>query len=114
VAQLILARLELYFVPHPRDTKDIFTEFIDAGFKAIVVRARADLLGEEWLGREIDRRFMNDLLKLGKVDLCGELGEYHTFVTDGPLFKRRVRILQSDKVMKDGYWSLDISKWVID
>ena len=97
-----------------RDTKDIFTEFIDAGFKAIVVRARADLLGEEWLGREIDRRFMNDLLKLGKVDLCGELGEYHTFVTDGPLFKRRVRILQSDKVMKDGYWSLDISKWVID
>jgi len=97
-----------------RDTEDIFTEFIDAGFKAIVVRLKADLLGEEWLGREIDRSFMNDLLKLGKVDLCGELGEYHTFVTDGPLFKRRIRILQSDKVLKDGYWSLDISKWAID
>jgi uncharacterized protein (TIGR00290 family) len=97
-----------------RDTKDIFTEFIDAGFKAIVVRVRADLLGEEWLGREIDKSFMNDLLKLGKVDLCGELGEYHTFVTDGPLFKRRIRILQSNKVLKDRYWSLDVSKWVID
>jgi len=97
-----------------RDPKDIFTEFIDAGFKAIVVRARADLLGEDWLGREIDRSFMDELLKLGKVDLCGELGEYHTFVTDGPLFKRRIRILETDEVLKDGYWSLDISKWVID
>ncbi len=97
-----------------RDTKDIFTEFIDAGFKAIVVRLKADLLGEEWLGREIDRSFMDDLLKLGKVDLCGELGEYHTFVTDGPLFKRRIRILQSDKVLNDGYWSPHTSKWVID
>ena len=97
-----------------RDPKDVFTEFIDAGFKAIVVRARADLLGEDWLGREIDRSFMDELLKLGKVDLCGELGEYHTFVTDGPLFKRRIRILETDEVLKDGYWSLDISKWVID
>lgn len=95
-----------------RDTKDIFTEFIDGDFKAIVVRLKADLLGEEWLGREIDRDFMDDLLKLSKVDLCGELGEYHTFVTDGPLFKRRIKILESAKTLKDGYWSLDISKWV--
>ena len=97
-----------------RDTEDIFTEFIDKGFKAIVVRIKADLLGEEWLGREIDRSFMSDLLKLGKVDLCGELGEYHTFVTDGPLFKRRIKIVESAKTLKNGYWSLDISKWEID
>lgn len=97
-----------------RNTKDIFTEFINVGFKAIVVRVKADLFGEEWLGREIDGCFINDLLKLGKVDLCGELGEYHTFVVDGPLFKRQIKILESDKVLKNGYWSLDISKWEID
>jgi len=94
-------------------TEDIIAEFIDAGFKAIVVRVKADLLGEEWLGREIDESFIDDLSKLGKIDICGELGEYHTFVTDGPLFKQRIEVLESVKMLKDGYRSLDISKWKI-
>ncbi len=94
-----------------RATRDILTEFIDAGFRAIVVRLRADLLGEEWLGREIDRSFVNDLAKVGKVDLCGELGEYHTFVYDGPIFKRPLKLVKGAKVLRNGYWSLDIPEW---
>ncbi len=96
-----------------RNTRDILTEFIDLGFKAIVVRVKADLLGEEWLGRKIDGSFLNELSKMGKVDPCGELGEYHTFVNDGPLFKQPIKILESSKALKDGHWSLDISKWEI-
>ncbi len=96
-----------------RDTRDILAEFIDTGFRATVIRVRADLLGEELLGREIDRNFIDDISKSGKIDLCGELGEYHTFVTDGPLFKRRIKILESARTLKDGYWSLDILKWEI-
>jgi len=94
------------------DPRRILLEFIDAGFKAIVVRVRTDLMGREWLGREIDRRFIDDIMRLrDKVHPCGELGEYHTFVIDGPLFKRRIEIIESRKMSKDGYLSLDIIKY---
>jgi uncharacterized protein (TIGR00290 family) len=96
-----------------RDTEDVLTEFIDRGFKAIVVRLKIGVLDEKWLGREIDRNFANDLFGLDEVDPCGERGEYHTFVTDGPLFTRRIKILEASKVMRDGYWFLEISKWEI-
>jgi len=97
-----------------RDPKHILTDFIDEGFEAVVVMVKADLLSEEWLGRKVDRSFVSDLLKLeSKVHLCGELGEYHTFVFDGPLFKRRLEILDSKKIARNGYWFLDISKYKI-
>lgn len=95
-----------------RDPKQILTEFICKGFKAIVVKVKADLLGEEWLGREVDRSFVIDLLELeGRVHPCGEFGEYHTYVYDGPLFKRSIKIFDGEKVLKNGYWFLDVSKY---
>ena len=94
-----------------RDPEQILTDFIDEGFEAIVVMVKADLLGEEWLGRRVDESFVSDLLKLkNKVHLCGELGEYHTYVTNGPFFKRRIKILDSSRMLKNGYRNLDISK----
>ena len=94
-----------------REPEQILTDFIDKGFEAIVVMVKADLLGEEWLGRRVDENFVSDLLKLkNKVHLCGELGEYHTYVTDGPFFKRRIKILDSSRILKNGYRFLDISK----
>jgi uncharacterized protein (TIGR00290 family) len=89
----------------------ILTDFIGSGFEAIVVVTKADLLGEEWLGRKIDLDFARDLDELGRtkgITLCGEAGEYHTFVTNGPLFNQRLEILVTKKVLKDGYWFLDI------
>ena len=100
-------------IPHIIEFAGIH-EFIDSGFKAIVVRTRADLLGEDWLGREIDRGFVNDLAKLRKVDLCGELGEYHSFVYDGPLFQRPLKIVKGAKFLKDGCWTLEIPEWQLD
>lgn len=91
-----------------RQPEQIFRDFIDAEFEAIVVSANADLLGKEWVGRRVDDKFVEDLRKVEDVDLCGEAGEYHTFVTDGPLFKRRIMIQKIDKVLKNGYWFLDI------
>lgn len=96
------------------DPKQILTDFIDEGFEAIVVMVKADLLSEEWLGRKVDRNFVSDLLKLeSKVHLCGELGEYHTFVSNGPLFKRPLEILDSKKISRNGYWFLDITRYDI-
>jgi len=97
------------------DPEQLLTDFIDEGFKAIIVMVKADLFGKEWLGRKIDEAFMIDLRKLeGKVDIhpCGELGEYHTFVYDGPLFEKSIRILESKKVFRDKkYWYLDITRY---
>jgi diphthine-ammonia ligase len=96
-----------------RDTQQILSEFIREGFKATVVRVKTDVLGMEWLGREINKDFFDDLLKLGTVDPCGERGEFHTFVTDGPLFKKRIEILESEKVKLNGNGRLVIKRFEV-
>jgi len=57
------------------DTKQIYLEYLKAGFKATVVRTNLEKLSVEWLGRVLDRKFYDDILKLGGVDTCGESGE---------------------------------------
>lgn len=95
-----------------QDPTQVLNDFIDNGFEAIVVVTNADVLGEEWVGRRVDRGFANDLRNLeGGVDPCGELGEYHTYVTDGPLFRSRIRILESRKILRDGHWYFDITRY---
>jgi diphthine-ammonia ligase len=94
-----------------RDTQQILEEFINAGFKATLVRVITNLLSMDWLGREINKKFLDDLLKLGTVDPCGENGEFHTFVTDGPLFKKRIEILESEKVKLNGNARLVIKRF---
>ncbi len=91
----------------------ILSSFIASGFEAVVVVAKSDLFGEEWLGRKIDLDFLSYLSELRQrhgIQLCGEAGEYHTFVTDGPLFNQRIEILETNKVLREGYWFLEISK----
>lgn len=91
----------------------ILRDFIDLGFEAVVVTTKADLLGKEWLGRKIDLDFLAHLAELRKtknITPCGEAGEYHTFVTDGPLFGKRIEILEANKVLREGYWFFEIVK----
>ena len=91
----------------------ILKGFIASGFEAIVVAAKADLFGEEWLGRRLDQAFLEQFEKLREtkeITLCGEAGEYHTFVIDGPLFGKRIEILEADKVLREEHWFLDIRK----
>jgi uncharacterized protein (TIGR00290 family) len=96
-----------------RDTQQVLNEFINEGFKATVVRVKNELLGMEWLGREVNKEFYNDLLKLGTVDPCGERGEYHTFVTEGPLFKNKIEILETKKTTLNGYGRLEITRFEV-
>ena len=84
----------------------VLSGFIEAGFEAIIVSAKAELIDEEWVGRGVDRDFMN-YLKSKDIDLCGENGEYHTLVVNGPLFKRKIEITESRTIKRDGYWFLD-------
>ncbi len=87
-------------------------DFIASGFEAIMVTAKADLFGEEWLGRRLDLDFLKQLDKLmetKEITPCGEAGEYHTFVIDGPLFNQRIEIVKANKVLREGYRFLEIT-----
>ncbi len=89
----------------------ILSDFIEADFEAVIISAKADFFDEKWLGRRIDHSFLLDLKKLEKkVDVCGENGEYHTIVTNGPLFQKRLRVTHGDKVQRNGLWFLDIPR----
>ncbi|GAH61674.1 unnamed protein product [marine sediment metagenome] len=88
--------------------EELLKEFIDAGFKAMVVSCRADLLGKEWLGRQINEDFIEDLKRAKNIDLCGENGEYHTFVYDGPIFEKPVKFITDKKLLKDKHRFLEL------
>jgi uncharacterized protein (TIGR00290 family) len=96
--------IEALFPVWKRNPEELLLEFIEEGFEAFVI---ATTLGEEWLGRKIDTAFINDVKQLN-IHPCGESGEYHTFVTDGPLFKRGIEITDKRKILRDGTWFLDI------
>ncbi|MDH5475779.1 MAG: diphthine--ammonia ligase [Cyclobacteriaceae bacterium] len=81
-----------------KNTKALIHEFIDLGFKTVVVSASDQLLGKEFVGRVIDHDFINDLPD--NVDPCGENGEFHTFVYDGPIFKRPIQFEVREKVLR--------------
>jgi diphthine-ammonia ligase len=93
-----------------KDTEKIFTAFIDAGFEAVIVSASDELIDESWVGRRLDRKFLS-YLKTRNVDLCGENGEYHTLVVNGPLFKKRIEIKESRIIHRDKRWLLDTIKY---
>jgi len=96
---------------HP---EKVLRDFIDLGFEATIVVTKADLIGEQWLGRKVDLDFLSYLSELGQtndIHICGEAGEYHTFVTDGPLFNQRIEILETNKILRERHWYLDILKY---
>lgn len=93
------------------DQKKLMEEFIEAGFEAVVIAVKSELFGEEVLGQKIDRDFIKQLDEISKtkdITPCGEAGEYHTLVTDGPLFKKRLEITESRRVTRDEHHFLDI------
>lgn len=69
-------------------TQELIHEFIDLGFKTIVVCVNERYLDKSFVGRVIDQEFIDDLPE--NVDACGENGEFHTFSFDGPIFKNPV------------------------
>jgi diphthine-ammonia ligase len=98
-----------------QNSEQIITDFVEAGFEATIVGTRANLFDKEWLGRKIDNKFISDLRSYNNaIDPCGENGEFHTFVIDGPCFKNRLRIVNSEKILRDGHWFMEISKYATE
>jgi uncharacterized protein (TIGR00290 family) len=81
-----------------RDTTELVQEFIDKGFKAVLVCVNEKYLDKSFAGRLIDESFLKDLPP--NVDPCGENGEYHSFVFDGPIFKTPVAFEKGEVVYR--------------
>jgi len=108
--------MEAVFPLWKKDTRAILKEFLALGYKTVVVCAQRGL--ETFCGRVIDENFIDDLPE--GIDPCGENGEFHTFVFEGPLFKHPVGFVTGEKVYKTyaspsgstdepaGYWYIDL------
>lgn len=83
------------------DTKELLNEFMQEGFKSMVVAIINEKLNHSWLGRVIDEEFRKDILNMEGIDPCAEFGEYHTFVFDGPIFNKAIE-LKTGKIYSDG------------
>jgi diphthine-ammonia ligase len=90
-----------------RNTESIMQDFFARGFETTVASGDQKLIGKEWIGRKMDEAFIA-YLKERNLDVCGESGEFHTFVTAGPLFRGRIEISRSDVTERDGFWFLDL------
>lgn len=96
--QLQQMNIEPLFPLWKRETATLMKEFIKHGFKAVVVCVNERFLNKSFCGREIDESFVNDLPS--GVDICGENGEYHSFVYDGPVFSKPIRFTKGDIVSR--------------
>jgi uncharacterized protein (TIGR00290 family) len=104
-------------------TTELIHEFIDLGFKAIITCVNDKYLDQSFAGRLIDTELLKDLPN--NVDPCGENGEFHSFVYDGPIFKNQIPFIKgeiiykkydsakqdndkSDDPFKNGFWYCDL------
>ncbi len=85
------------------EAETIAKEFVELGFKTIIISAQAGKIGKEFVGREFDKKMIEEFKKLG-VCPCGENGEFHTLVIDGPLFKRPIKIKKAETLFNKGFW----------
>lgn len=116
--QLSMMDIQTVFPLWKMNSNDVLKEFIDLGFKSIVVCINEKYLDSSFVGRIIDADFVADLPP--NIDPCGENGEYHSFVFDGPIFKKPVDFKVNDKIYifkeykehnySGGFWNIELTE----
>jgi uncharacterized protein (TIGR00290 family) len=103
-----LARLNMTaeFPIWQRDTRDLIRQFHAEKFRSIAVCINGKILPHSFAGRELDASFFEDLPP--KVDPCGENGEFHTFVFDGPIFRNPIPFRKGEVVDRDNFIFCDL------
>jgi uncharacterized protein (TIGR00290 family) len=89
-----------------RDTRELIRAFHAAGFRAMAVCIDGKILGRDFVGRELDESFFKDLPP--NADPCGENGEFHTFVFDGPIFRNSIPVRAGEIVERDSFVYCDL------
>jgi uncharacterized protein (TIGR00290 family) len=90
-----------------RDRRAVVRELLDAGFAAVIIAVRDGALPTSLLGRELDAEVMAEIESAG-ADVCGENGEFHSFVIDGPIFRSAVEVDLGPTSLRDGVWFIDL------
>jgi uncharacterized protein (TIGR00290 family) len=104
---LASAGLQGVFPLWGRDTHELARHFLALGFRAVVCCVDAQALDGAFAGRAYDENLLAELPPV--VDPCGERGEFHTFVSDGPLFTRPVAYQVGERVLRDDrFWFCDL------
>lgn len=105
-AQLAAWNLECLFPIWKRDTTELAHRFVADGFRAVVVCVNPAALDASFVGRPFDEAFLADIP--AEVDPCGENGEFHTFVFDGPVFRHPVPVSTGNIVERDHFVFCDL------
>jgi diphthine-ammonia ligase len=88
---------------------EFLAEFWRSGFKAKVVATKLD---KGLLGKDLDKALLVEIQKFNSHP-CGENGEYHTFVTDGPIFGKPLKVALGRQYWRDNVWFSDISAQIV-
>ncbi len=91
--------MEAIFPVWGRDTGKLAVSFVDLGFKAILTCVDTKVLDGDFAGRYYDRGLLADLP--ASIDPCGENGEFHSFVFDGPIFSKKIDFTIGEKTLRD-------------
>ncbi|HPQ07611.1 MAG TPA: diphthine--ammonia ligase [Bacteroidia bacterium] len=81
-----------------KDTKELYKEFVEAGYKVKIVSVNLKRLSKDFLGKDLSLELLNEFPE--EVDVCGENGEYHTFVYDGEIFNYPIEFEVGEVVEK--------------
>ena len=89
-----------------KDTQQLARDFVAAGFRAILVCIDPRQIDPAFCGREFDESLLAELP--ASADPCGEQGEFHTFVYDGPIFRQPIPLNKGAVVQREGFWFCDL------
>jgi len=91
--------MKAFFPSWGLSTLGLAQDFVGSGFKAIITCVDTKQIDPGFAGREFDEQLLKDLPR--GSDPCGENGEFHTFVYDGPIFKKRIEFKKGVTVLKE-------------
>jgi predicted ATP pyrophosphatase (TIGR00289 family) len=100
-----------------RDPVELVREMLKVGFDIIITSASAEGLDENWLGRKLDEKALEELITLKEkygVNPSGEGGEYESLVLDAPLFKSKIEVIEAEKIWHgtNGYYLIKKARLV--
>ncbi len=104
--KLTKQRMKGLFPIWKRDTRELVRTFIQLGFRAIIVCVDSKVLGPSFAGKLIDHDFLKQLPN--PIDPCGENGEFHSFVFDGPIFSEEIKFSVGEVVLRDSFYFCDL------
>lgn len=102
------AGLRPFLPPWQKSRRELLAEFLAVGFQATLFSVREGVLDKAFLGKTLDMGVIALLQEQG-VDPAGGQDEYHTVVTDGPLFSFPLRLATGQPVWREGHWELEVT-----